>query len=176
MKNEKFLVLLISITFFLFSPQSISAQSSYVLPYPPQMPGNFMYKLRLISEEIQRYWYFGNFGQFKYNLKEADKYLVEAKTLFDYKQYKLAYKALQKSNLYFSKTFPYLSKAKSEGKNIAQNLNILKEASLKHIEILKVLEISLPETFIWQEEKSVAIPLYLGRQISQSIEIRRKSI
>jgi hypothetical protein len=88
----------------------------------------------------------------------------------------LGYNALKKSDWYFSKTFPYLSKAKNEGKNIARNLNILKEASLKHIEILKVLEISLPETFIWQEEKSVAIPLYLGKQISQSIEIRRKSI
>ena len=66
------------------------AESQYVLPYPSAMPGSFLYKLNLVQEEILRYWYFGDFGQFKYNLGLSDKYLVEAKTLFEYKQYLLA--------------------------------------------------------------------------------------
>lgn len=162
------------LTFFLFFAKQCIAESSYVLPYPPQMPGGFMYKLRLMSEEIQKYWYFGNFGKFKYNLKEADKYLVEAKTLFDYKQYALAYKALQKSDIYFSKTFAYLVKAKKEGKNITQNQLILKGAASKHIEVLGKLEIILPETFIWQQEQSAPIQLDLKKYFLRSIEVRKK--
>src|SRR3989344_581593 len=63
----------------LYTAKSSLAQSSYVLPYPPPMPGSFLYKIRLLSEQIQQYWYFGNFGQFSYNLKQSDKYLVQAK-------------------------------------------------------------------------------------------------
>ena len=176
MRIKSLLCLIFLATFFLTTHSVTFAESSYVLPYPPQMPGSFMYKLRLVSEEIQKYWYFGNFGQFKYNLKKADKYLVEAKTLFDYKQYLLAYNALKKSDLYFSKTFPYLKKAAKEGKDIAQNYLILRDASLKHIEVLEAFRVTLPETFTWQEEKTTAKPLHIGKEISQSIAIRNKSL
>lgn len=151
-----------------------SADSSYVLPYPSSMPGNKFYKVHLFLEHLEKYWYFGNFGQFKYNLKQSNKYLVESKTLFDYKQYMLAYKAIQKSDLYFSKTYQYLEKANKEGKDIGQNLSLLKKASSKHIEVLEKIKTTVPDTFNWQEEKSLAVLLYLGKKISQSIDIRKR--
>ena len=58
------------------------AESPYVLPYPSAMPGSIFYKLNLIQDELLRFWYFGDFGQFKYNLAQSDKYLVEAINLF----------------------------------------------------------------------------------------------
>src|SRR3989344_5659903 len=111
MRNHFGLASLFLIFLFIFAEQCI-AESIYVLPYPSSMPGNKLYKVHLFLESLEQYWYFGSFGQFKYSLKESDKYLVEAKTLFDYKQYILANKALQKSDIYFSRTFPFLVKAK----------------------------------------------------------------
>src|SRR3989344_5431061 len=91
---------LIFFLFFLFTKTAL-ADSSYVLPYPSAMPGSNFYKLHVLYEQLSRYWYFGDFGQFKFSLRYADKYLVEAKILFEYKQYLLGYSALDKSNLYF---------------------------------------------------------------------------
>src|SRR3990167_6873899 len=93
--------ILLTLLCFAFIAPKIYAQSSYVLPYPGEMPGNKVYKLNLIKEKLEKYFYFGNFSQFNYNLKYADKYLVEAKTLFEYKQFLLGDSALKKSDSYF---------------------------------------------------------------------------
>lgn len=177
MKNEKFLSIFFTAIFFLiFSVNSIFAESSYVLPYPSSMPGNSIYKLHVAWEKVMKYWYFGSFGQFDYNLKLSDKYLVEAKTLFEYKQYLLAYQALQKSNLYFKNTKPYLEKSKRENKNIEQKQNILIQASLKHMEELNYVKSIVPENFLWTPEKSSATNLNLKSAIEESIKIRKNVI
>lgn len=133
-----------------------------------------MYKPHVILDAILKYWYFGDFGQFKYNLKESDKYLVEAKTLFEYNQYLLGYASLQKSNDYFQKTFGFLSSAKKEGKNIDENRSILSSAAKKHIDVLSKLKEELPETFNWQPEKRDSSFLDLKSLINNSISIREK--
>lgn len=150
------------------------AVSTYVLPYPTYMPGSFLYKPHLILEEALKFWYFGNFGHFTYNLKQSDKYLVEAKTLFEYNQYLLAYKALQKSDSYFLKTLPNLNDAKKEGKNISQNRKLLFSAAQKHIEVLQ--NINVPDEFTWQSEKSTPSVIKLKSAIEASIEIRKNNL
>lgn len=155
---------------------SVYAESSYVLPYPSSMPGSLNYKLHLIYENLSRYWYFGNFGQFEYNLKMADKYLVEAKTLFDYKQYLLGYKALQKSDVHFAKIMSSLEKANSEKKNISQKKTILKEAVLKHVEVMEKIDIETPDIFTWQPEKGLPTNLDLKRDIENAISIRKNNL
>ncbi|MCL4418692.1 hypothetical protein M1146_01160 [Patescibacteria group bacterium] len=154
----------------------VYAQSDYVLPYPSVMPGGISYKLHLIIEEIEKYWYFGNFGQFEYNLKESDKYLIEAKTLFEYNQYLLGSKALKKSDLYFSRIFPYLTKAKKEHKIIDSKRSLLREAAKKHIEVLSRLQREVPETFLWRPEKVQPTYLYLKKDIEQSMSIRSRNL
>lgn len=158
---------------FLFLPQISFAQSSYVLPYPSSMPGSLTYKIRLVYDVVSRYWYFGDFGQFDYNLKMADKYLVETKTLFEYKQYLLGYKALQKSNSYFVNISPSIAKAESKHKNVTQKRLVLKEAAQKHIEILKKMEIDAPDTFNWQPEKVLPTILEIKKVIEGAIDIRK---
>jgi len=138
------------------------------------MPGSIFYKVHLVEEKLLQYWYFGNFGQFYYNLKESDKYLVEAKTLFEYNQYLLGYNALKKSDLYFEKTLPFLMNAKKERKNISDNRTLLSEASKKHIESLLKIKSEVPETFNWTPEKSSATELRLFDAINNSITIREK--
>lgn len=164
-----FIVLLI-----FFSSISVRAESDYVLPYPSFMPGSKFYQLQLLKDAVLKYWYFGNLGQFYYNLKQSDKYLVEAKTLFEYKQYLLGTQALKKSDTYFSNTLPYLIKAKKENKNITQKQKLLEEASLKHIDVLNLIRKEIPEIFVWQPEKSLPTKLNLKKSIEESINIRKK--
>lgn len=176
MKNEKLFILVVVgliISNLIFTPW-VSAESQYVLPYPSFMPGSPLYKLNLIKEEILKYWYFGNFGQFTYNLKQSDKYLVEAKTLFEYKQYLLGYQALKNSDRYFQRTFPYLLRAKNEKKNIIQKEAILKEAALKHIEVLDLIKQQVPRQFVWRPEKSFPTVLNLHDEIEKSIKARKQ--
>ncbi|MEX2007751.1 MAG: hypothetical protein WD992_03180 [Candidatus Levyibacteriota bacterium] len=159
-----------------FSIAPIFAQSSYVLPYPSAMPGSFLYKPRLLFEKLNKYWYFGNFGQFTYSLKQSDKYLVEAKTLFEYKQYLLGYNALKKSDRYFKETLPNLEKAQEDEKNITQNRLILSSAAQRHIEILEIIAKDAPEEFIWQPEKERPSKLKIKAAIQLSILLRNKSL
>ncbi|MDP2638351.1 MAG: hypothetical protein Q8P26_04795 [Candidatus Levybacteria bacterium] len=166
--------LLLIIILLLILPQVSFAQSSYVLPYPSTMPGGLAYKLRLVYDAISKYWYFGSFGQFDYNLKLADKYLVEAKTLFEYRQYLLAHNALRKSDFYFKKLMFSLEKASGEGKDVSQKRATLRNAAQKHIDIIE--EIEVPEVFIWQPEKAPSTRLDLKKSSSNSISVRKNNL
>jgi hypothetical protein len=166
-------ILLILLFLLMFSAPAY-AVSSYVLPYPSTMPGSIFYKIHLVEEAVLKYWYFGNFGQFTYNLKESDKYLVEAKTLFEYNQYLLGFSSLKKSNAYFINIYPSLLKAQKDGKDISQNTEILKSASQKHIEVLKEIGNNTPQEFNWSPEKSPATNLQIQKLIEDSIKIREK--
>ncbi|MFH1832983.1 MAG: hypothetical protein ABH816_02340 [Candidatus Levyibacteriota bacterium] len=137
------------------------------------MPGSIFYKVNLIKDKILEYWYFGNFGQFEYNQKLSDKYLVEAKTLFEYSQYLLACSALKKSNEYFENIYPNLIQAKKENKNISRKQQLFKEEALKHIEELIKLEKEVPNSFYWQPEKTSPTILNLKQLIQESINIRK---
>ena len=169
----KFLLIYITTALLFLFPYSVSAASDYVLPYPSFMPGSKFYTVHLIWENVMKYWHFGSFSQFHYNLTLSDKYLVEAKTLFEYKQYFLGYKALQKSDTYFLNIPSLLSKAKKENKNIVQKNNMLKSAAVRHIEVLEEVRMIAPEEFLWQEEKRDAITLRLSQSVDKSIQIRK---
>jgi hypothetical protein len=138
------------------------------------MPGSIFYNLGLIREQIMKYWYYGDLGQFKYNLQLSDKYLIEAKTLFEYEQYLLAYRALLKSDSYFAKTNPSLLKAESHGKNIKEKKLILKEAAKKHIDIILEVKKRTPQSFTWQPENETSTRLELSQAFDSSIKVRKR--
>lgn len=149
------------------------AQSEYVLPYPSVMPGSKLYTVHKLWEKVLQYWYFGDFGQFTYNLHRSDKYLVEAKTLFEYKQYLFGYTALQKSNEYFAILPNTLNSAKRSKKDISQKKQILESAAKKHREILLEVGKKVPKSIIWQPEKLQPTILNLQVLIDTSIRLRR---
>jgi len=177
-KNLKLFLILFSLFIFLLvnSPNPASAQSDYVLPYPSSMPGSIFYKPQETIDNLFAYWYFGDFGQFKYNLSQADKYLVEAKTLFDYKQYLLGNRALLLSSKYFAKIKPTLVKASLRRKNISEKQKILIEAVEKHIEELEKLKSFVPRKFEWVPEKESPTILNLEDNLNEAISIRQKSL
>lgn len=175
MRNGKIFLFIIAILFFLLLIRtSVYAKSDYVLPYPSFMPGSLFYNAHLFLETLMEYWYFGNFGQFIYNLKQSDKYLVEAKILFEYSQYLLGEQALVKSNSYFIKARPFLEKAKNEGKDVSEKKQLLDSAAQKHKEVLRHLLTIVPETFIWQPERSSLVRLNLSEVTKRSIKIREQ--
>lgn len=173
----KFKVLLFILLFFFLSSITIFAESStYVLPYPSFMPGSVFYKPSLVLEYISKYFYFGNLGQFKYNLKEGDKYLVQAKTLFEYDQFLLASDSLKKSDRFFLDTISSLSRVENEIKDPSLQKEILRSAALKHIEVLSKMESSLPEVIVWSPEKSKPTTISIKKDIENSISIRKKAL
>lgn len=174
MKKLRF-VLLFFLLFKLFTFQVI-AESSYVLPYPSAMPGNIFYKINIFKNNIFKFWYFGDFGKLNYNLKESDKYLVEAKTLFDYKQYLLGHKALVSSDIYFKNIKQFLVLGKNNGKNISGKEKIFKEAAEKHIEELRKIKNNIPESILWTPEKEKPTKLFLWESIDESVAIRQESL
>lgn len=170
----KFFLSVLLIIFFFTFPISSYADSGYVLPYPSAMPGGISYKIHQIYEVISKVWYFGDFGQFDYNLKESDKYLVEAKTLFEYNQYLFGYKSLIKSDEFFKKIYPSLTSAQKNNKDTKEKSKKLSRAATKHIEALKKLLTDSPSTFTWSPEKQKSSILDLSGKIKESISIREK--
>ncbi len=152
---KKFLKLLLITIFFLIV--TFPAHADYVLPYPSFMPGNKLYKVTRIIDTLKKYWYFGTIAQAKYHLALSDKYLVEAKTLMEYKQYLLGVDALVRSDNEFK---------------ALQQTPIVKEAAAAHKKTLSELLITTPKTFIWSPEQSPATELNLGRMIQTSIDLR----
>lgn len=166
-----FLVLLF-VSLFFINTRTVYASSPYVLPYPSAMPGNIVYKLNLIKEAISKYWYFGDLGQYKYNLQESDKYLVEAKILFEYKQYLLGVNALEKSNHYYLRIAQALDSAAKHHKNVDDKIKELSNQSAKHVEVLEKMRSDNPEVVNWVPEKSDPSTLLIQKLIDESISER----
>lgn len=169
------LVILFTLVFLMSSiAASFASTSSYVLPYPGAMPGSKLYSMGLLFDKLKGLYSFGNFAQFKYNLSESDKYLVEAKTLFEYNQFPLAMRALERSDVYFKKVLPNLNRAKSK-KNISEKLELFDQARGKHIEVLEKIKQEVPQVFTWIDEKKPQVVLDIWNKIDQSIAIRTKT-
>lgn len=151
------------------------AFAGYVLPYPSYMPGNKLYKISRVVDDIKKYWFFGTIAKTKYYLALSDKYLVEAKTLFEYKQYVLALDALDRSNKYAQRLREQIARAKQENNDISSMLPIIGEYVVVHESTLNILKNQLPTEILWQPEKQAPVLLPLHALIGEAIE-KRKNI
>lgn len=134
-------------------------RADYVLPYPSFMPGNKLYRISRLVDEVKKYWYWGRIGQIKYHMMLSDKYLVEAKTLFEYKQYLLAVDALERSNDHF--------KAISH-----TDADLINEESLAHRQVLEKLRKESPEQFQWTPERKNSTILPIAKLLEDAIATR----
>jgi uncharacterized protein (UPF0332 family) len=163
--------ILLAILFFSLSFSPIHA-IDYVLPYPSYMPGNPLYLVRQLLERAQEYWYFGDIAKVKYHMKMADKYLVEAKTLFEYGQLRLAIDSLHKSNYHFSSAVLYERDVIFDKKDNGEQKQELKEAGEKHADLIKELDSKLPDEIEWQEEKKQKEEISLSMLFKEAMVIR----
>lgn len=138
-------------------------EAAYVMPYPSYMPGNRLYTLSRFLDSASKWWNFGSIASTKYALHLSDKYLVEAKTLFEYKQYLLAIDALQRSD----------KQVKSlHLKTGGQLRQMIREAMAVHKNVLSKLRQEVPEQYVWRPEKEEQTVLPLWKLIDASIGIR----
>lgn len=168
--------LLLALSLFVKSVSAFDMSSGYTLPYPPQMPGSIMYKVRLLEEKIQSFWNFGNYASFQFNLTMSDRYLVQTKTLLEYKQYLLAREALQTSDTYFKRIMPPVVQAAKEGRDVSDEKNLLVAASRKHIEVLEYLKDDTPMTVEWVPEKTKSTTINFNDLITKSINMRKTTL
>ncbi len=150
-----------------------TAYAEYVLPYPSYMPGNKLYQVSRILDRVKQPFYFGNIGSYKYRLMLTDKYLVEAKTLFEYKQYLLAADALGRSDEQFRGVPAHLTRATQEGKDTMLLRAQFQEACDAHVRVLTKLVSSVPKTFTWQPEKVEKTELPIGEMLRDAIKLRK---
>lgn len=165
-----FVGVIISVLYCFSMPPTVRAD--YVLPYPGFMPGNKLYKVSRFLDKAKEPLYFGSLSAYKYHLGLADKYLVEAKVLFEYKQYLLAVDALARSDKEFTMLPRYLVQAGKQRKDVSLFEQQLSEAALMHKQILEELLVQLPDTFTWTPEKSAATLLPLKDLLQSSVTIR----
>lgn len=158
--------------FLLASFPSQTLASSYVLPYPGVMPGNKLYHIYEFTDNLKKYIAFGDFAQFSYNLSQADKYLVEAKVLFEYDQYLLALRALQKSDGYIVLAKESLHSAQKNNKDTSEKKRLYTLALVRHNEVLSSLLTILPQEFTWRDEKKLPVNLKIYENINRAIEMR----
>jgi hypothetical protein len=171
-KNLLFSVILLS---FIIHHSSV-VYASYVLPYPSYMPGNKLYKITRIVDQLKKYWYFGNIAQIKYHLGLSDKYLVESKTLFEYKQYLLAVDALKRSSSQFSQIQTYVVNADKEGIDMKVFKETIASASVVHQNILEQLIQITPQEYEWKPEKMNSEQLQLHNDLQNAINVVRDTV
>lgn len=159
-------------TFLLAQLLHSSVYADYVLPYPSYMPGNKLYKVSRILDSLKAYWHWGAIASFKYHLELSDKYLVEAKTLFEYRQYLLGVDALRRSNEQFHLLSQLLTRVNSEGKDAKKLTERAIEAVVSHRQSLEKLQQELPATFSWIPEKQKATELNLIKFLQEAIALR----
>lgn len=150
------------------------AYADYVLPYPSFMPGSPFYKISNVLDSLKNYWSWGNVAQTKYRMSLADKYLVEAKTLFEYRQYLLGAKALTQSDQEFSKITTYLIGAKLEGVDISNLVATVRDEARVHSSVLNSLAREVPQTFTWAPEKAKPTDIRLQKMLETSESIREQ--
>ena len=138
------------------------------------MPGNKLYRISRIVDGVRGVWSWGNIAKIKYHMSLADKYLIEAKTLFEYKQYLFAVDALKRSNNHINKLPFYVMAAEKDGKNISVLREKITESRKAHLLVLNQLKTQLPEEFTWTPEKGSSTPLSLRTIFEEAIYIRQK--
>lgn len=168
----KKILTILFLTYFMSHMSPVRAD--YVLPYPSYMPGNILYKVSRFLDSAKEYWYWGNIASIKYHLALSDKYIVEAKTLFEYKQYLLASDALGRSDKQLQTIPALLQKGTKEGEDMSQLRLIVREAMDMHMAVISTLKSQLPGEFIWKPEKVSETTIRIDEILTSSYEIRRR--
>jgi len=146
-------------------------RAAYMLPYPSYMPGNRLYAVSRMIDRMKKYWYFGAISQVKYHLELSDKYLVEAKTLFEYKQYMLATDALLRSTEAFQALEDDIRRGVDQNKDMTVFVDEIEDAGSVHQEVLLSLKSSTPETFLWTPEKASSSDLFLSKEFDYAYDL-----
>lgn len=161
---------------FIFLSSVSQVRAEYVLPYPSAMPGSAFYKFSLFVDTLQSFWNWGSIAQFRYNLGQADKYLVQSKTLFEYKQYLLGHEGLKTYINYIQTIQPIILKAYSEGKDVRPTISLYSDALKTHIKLLELVKEQVPQQFTWTPEREEETVLAMHTLIDEAIQLGKSEL
>lgn len=170
--NRTFCVIILATFLYLLPVAHIHTVTAYTLPYPSYMPGHTLYTPRILWDQVMEWWHFGSISKTKYHLALSDRYLVEAVTLLEYKQYLLAVSALSHSNTHFISSVLYARDVVDEQKDKGLQATILKEAGKEHTRVLTVQAETFVENITWSAEHEDPVTLELPFLLRQSLIIR----
>lgn len=114
-----------------------TAQINYELPYPGLLPDNPLYFLRIIRDKTVGFLISDPLKKTEFDLLQADKRLNAGIYLFDKGKTSLALSTVSKAENYFSEALDKMKEAKTQGMNINDMKNKLKDAARKHQQELK---------------------------------------
>ncbi|MBU2577812.1 hypothetical protein KKA69_03180 [Patescibacteria group bacterium] len=119
---------------------TIIPKSNYFLVYPGILPDNPLYKVKMVRDRIRIWFTRETLKRTNLFLLYSDKRLGAGKILIEGGKPELGIPTLVKGERYFEKAILEAEKAKKEGRDIALLQTALKEASLKHEEVLNELK------------------------------------
>lgn len=119
---------------------SSSPKLNYFLAYPGILPDSPLYKLKMVRDRIWEWLTTGRLEKANLFLLYADKRLGAGKALIDGNKVSLGFTTLLKGEKYLERAIDETEKAKKEGREVETLAEKLKNASLKHEEILLELK------------------------------------
>jgi len=119
---------------------SSSPKINYFLAYPGILPDNPLYKLKMVRDRIWEWLTTGRLEKANLFLLYADKRLGAGKALIEGNKVDLGLATLLKGEKYLERAIGEIEKAKKEGREVETLAEKLKNASLKHEEVLLELK------------------------------------
>lgn len=130
------------------SSSKSSIDSSYQLPYPGMLPGNPLYFLKTIRDDLTAFFISKPLDKAKFDLLQSDKN-VEASYLLVSQQQGKAQVALQtfsQAQDYFQQAITETVNAKKQGYNTKEIISELIESNQKHVQMLHAVALQTGNT------------------------------
>lgn len=121
------------------SPQQVD----YQMPYPGLLPDSPLYFLKAFRDKIISFLISDPLKRAQFDLLEADKRMSGSRYLFEQNKNKeeLVISTISKGENYFEEGIVKIKEAKKEGQEVSGISGKFHDASIKHQEILKEMEI-----------------------------------
>ncbi|HSW48513.1 MAG TPA: DUF5667 domain-containing protein [Candidatus Saccharimonadales bacterium] len=144
---KKILLFLIIVSFITLSTVTVSAQESihsasesskidYQLSYPGLLPDHPLYFLKTGRDRVMAFFISNPLKKSEFDLLQADKRVWSSQMLVDKGKINLAESTFSKAENYFEESINNAKQAKSQGMHIEEIVKKLKDANLKHKEVL----------------------------------------
>lgn len=118
------------------SDASRSAEVIYNLPYPGLLPDHPLYFLKAARDKIVSFFISSPIKKSEYDLLQADKRIAASVFLAEKGDVELAQSTFSKAENYFEKALAQAESAKMQGMHTGEIANKLREANLKHQQVL----------------------------------------
>lgn len=119
---------------------AVPVNIEYSLPYPGLLPDNPLYYLKVIRDNLLKFFISDSFKKAEFELLQANKRLGASQSLLVKGKSDLALTTLSKSGNYFDDAISNIQNAKKQGKPVSSFLSELLIAAKKHREIIHLMQ------------------------------------